>query len=205
MWQGEGVAFFRRVLAVAATISADHPIRELFGSLVRRAFAGQLRLTDPELARYIANVLVDFTHRDHLFRIRDARGKMIEEVAEMLLEGDVSLNATSFEREREVHKHIGDFTLFWTGTYPEMLRYFRAASRRDHLIDYVEQGRKSYGIAATFQYGPYVEEASVLRQLADNFETCMYGLHLVPASWMRTAVPRCGPPAGFWNPERVRG
>ena len=165
--------------AVAASISSEHPIRELFGSLVQRAFAGHLRMSDPQLARYVANILVDFTHQDSIYRLRDARGKLIEEVAEMLLEGDVSLNATSFEREREVHKHIGDFTLFWTGVYPEMLRYFRAASRRDHLLDYVEQGRKSYGIAATFQYGPYVEEAPVLRQLADNFETCMYGLHLV--------------------------
>src|SRR4051794_7878629 len=51
-------------LTVAARISAEHPIRDLFGSLVQRAFAGHLRLTDPELARYIANVLVDFTHRD---------------------------------------------------------------------------------------------------------------------------------------------
>ena len=97
----------------------------------------------------------------------------------MLMEGDVQLNATSFDREREVHKHIGDFTLFWAGVYPEMLRYFRAATRRDHLVDYVEQGRKSYRIAATFEYCPYVNEAPVLRQLAENFEVCMYGLHLV--------------------------
>ncbi|HTE19999.1 MAG TPA: hypothetical protein VK689_16670, partial [Armatimonadota bacterium] len=90
-----------------------------------------------------------------------------------------SLNATSFDREREVHKHIGDFTLFWTGVYPEMLRHFRSSSRCDHLIDYVEQGRKSYQIAATFQHGPYAEEAPVLRQLSDQFERCMLGLQLV--------------------------
>jgi hypothetical protein len=60
-----------------------------------------------------------------------------------------------------------------------MLRCFRAASRADHLIDYVEQGRKSYRIASTFQHGPYADEAPVLRQLSDQFETCMYGLHLV--------------------------
>ena len=160
-------------------ISADHPIRELFHSLVQRAFHSQLGLSDAELSRYIADVLVDFTHRDSIYRLRDARGMRLEEVAEMLLEGDVALNATSFEREREVHKHIGDFTLFWTGVYPEMLRYFRAASRRDHLIDYVEQGRKSYQIASTFQYGDYAQEAPILRQLADQFETCMFGLHVV--------------------------
>jgi hypothetical protein len=164
---------------VAARISDEHPIRDLFAALVQGAFQSQLRLTDPHLARYVADVLVDFTHRDNLYRIRDGRGQPLEEVAEMLLEGDVTLNASSFERERAVHKHIGDFTLFWTGVYPEMLRYFRAATRRDHLVDYVEQGRKSYQIAATFEYGPYVEEAPVLRQLSENFETCMYGLHLV--------------------------
>jgi len=157
----------------------DHPIRELFSTLVERAFRSQRAVEDAELARYIANVLVDFTHRDNLYRLRDARGKFLEEIAEMLLEGDVALNATSFNREREVHKHIGDFTLFWTGVYPEMLRYFRAASRRDHLIDYVEQGRKSYQIASTFQHDPYGQEAPVLRQLSDQFETCMMGLHLV--------------------------
>jgi hypothetical protein len=160
-------------------VSDDHPIRGLFQSLVSRAFQGHLGLSDPELSRYIGDVLVDFIHRDHIYRIKNAEGRRLEEVAEMLLEGDVSLNATSFEREREVHKQIGDFTLFWTGVYPEMVRHLRAASRRDHLLDYVEQGRKSYQIASTFQYGAYADEAPILRQLSDQFETCMVGLHLV--------------------------
>jgi hypothetical protein len=164
---------------VAAQISADHPIRELFHSLVHRAFHYQLGLDEPGVSRYVGDVLVDFVHRDSIYRVRDARGRRLEEVAEMLVEGDVSLNAGSFEREREVHKHIGDFTLFWTGVYPEMLRHFRASTRSDHLIDYVEQGRKSYQIASTFQHGRYADEAPVLRQLADQFETCMLGLHMV--------------------------
>lgn len=162
-----------------ARISADHPIRQLFFSLVQQTFSGHLGENSPEVSRYLSDVLVDFTHQDQVFRLRDARGKQLEEVAEMLVEGDVSLNATSFEREREVHKHIGDFTLFWTGIYPEMLRSFRASARRDHLLDYVEQGRASYRIASTFQYGPYVEEAALLRQLAERFELYVHGLHMV--------------------------
>lgn len=164
---------------MAARISPDHPIRELFSTVVERSFQRHLGFSEPEMTRYLSNVLVDFTHRDHIFRLRDGRGRRLEEVAEMLVEGDVSLNATSFDREREVHKHIGDFTLFWTGVYPEMLRFFRAAHRTDHLIDYVEQGRKSYQIASTFQHEPYTDEAPVLRRLSDQFETCMVGLHLV--------------------------
>jgi len=164
---------------VSQRISDHHPLRLLFNELVRETFRAQLGVDEPGVPEYMANMLVDFTHRDRLFCLRSARGRQLEEVAEMLMEGDVSLNAASFEREREVHKHIGDFTLFWSGVYPEMLRYFRAANRRDHLIDYVEQGRKSYGIAATFDYGAYYEEARVLKQLSERFELCMFGLNMV--------------------------
>jgi hypothetical protein len=166
-------------MAVMGHIASDHPIRELFAGFVERAFQVQLGLNDPQMNRYLAGVLVEFTHHDSIYRLRSPRGERLEAVAEMLVEGDVTLNATSFEREREVHKHIGDFTLFWTGVYPEMLRCFRAASKADHLLDYVEQGRQSYRIASTFQHGAYADEAPVLRQLADQFETCMYGLNLV--------------------------
>jgi len=174
---------------VPARISADHPLRELFQALVERTFRHDLGLRDPQVPQYVAQILVEFTHRDNIFRIRDARGRPIEEVAEMLAEGDVALNAPSFEREREVHKHIGDFTLFWTGLYPEMLRYFRSATRKDHLVDYVEQGRSSYRIASTFDYGPYANEAPVLRQMAELFELCMYGLNRV-----RTELHALGDP-----------
>lgn len=162
-----------------AQISADHPIRQLFFTLVQQTFQCKLGENSPEVSRYLSDVLVNFTHRDQIFAIRNAQGKHLEEVAEMLVEGDVTLNASSFEREREVHKHIGDFTLFWTGVYPEMLRYLRTSSRTDHLIDYVEQGRKSYRIASTFQYGPYVAEATLLRHLAERFELYVHGLHMV--------------------------
>jgi len=164
---------------VASGISAGHPLRQLFQALVERTFQHHLRLNEPEINGYVSNLLVEFTHRDAIYRIRDARGRALEEVAEMLVEGDVQLEATSFERERAVHKHIGDFTLFWTGVYPEMLRYARAATRKDHLVDYVEQGRKSYGLASTFTHPPHEQEAPVLRRLSDDFELCMFGLNLV--------------------------
>ena len=162
-----------------APISPDHPIRQLFQTLVRRTFEANLGLRESQVPEYVGNIMVDFIHRDNIYRIRSAQGKPLEEVAEMLVEGDVTLNATSFDREREVHKHIGDFTLFWLGVYPEMLRYFRTTARKDHLVDYVEQGKKSYRIAATFNHGHYADEAPVLRALAEEFELCMFGLNIV--------------------------
>jgi len=128
---------------------------------------------------------VEFIHMDNIYRIRNVAGRRLEEVAEMLMEADVRLEAMSFSREREVHRHIGDYTLFWTGVYPEMLRYLRAITRKDHLIDYVRQGKQSYYIVSTFDLGDWRQDAPLFRRLSEEFETCMYGLNLVRAQWER--------------------
>jgi hypothetical protein len=96
------------------TISANHPLRRLFTDLVGPEFGG-----DRELATYVADLLVDFTQVDRLYRVRNVRGKRLEDVGEMLLESNPLLDAPSFGREREVRKHIGDFALFLTGMFPE--------------------------------------------------------------------------------------
>jgi hypothetical protein len=175
-----------------APVPKEHPLRRLFGSLVHRTFAGTLGLSNEHVADYIANLLADFIHVDNIHKIRDARGKPLDEVAEMLMEGDVRLRANSFSREREVHKHIGDFTLFWTGVYPEALRYLRAPDRKDHLLDYISRGKESYYVASTFDYGRYQEEARILRRLSASFELCAFGLNLVRREWERLGDPSSG-------------
>jgi hypothetical protein len=51
---------------------------------------------DLEVALYVADLLIDILHVDHLYRVRDARGKRLEEVAEMLVESNPLLGASSF-------------------------------------------------------------------------------------------------------------
>ena len=160
-------------------VPADHPLRSLFTALVERAFLNSLGVYDSRVTDYLARVLANFTHMRYVYKVRNLSGRPLEEVADMLLEADVRLNATSFNREREVHRHIGDFTLFWTGIYPDSLPRLQSGMRKDHLIDYVRQGKSSYAIAARHDYGVYKDEARVLHQLSEEFETCMLGLHFV--------------------------
>ena len=54
------------------------------------------------------------------------------------------------DRRRECHRHVGDFTLFWTGVYPEALPKLRAGTA-DDLIDFPAQGKRSYYLASTYQ------------------------------------------------------
>jgi hypothetical protein len=156
-------------------ISPDHPLRRLFAGLVTKELP-----VDRELAGYVANLLVDFVHVDQLYRIRNSRGKRLEEVGEMLVESNPLLDAQSFEREREVRKHIGDYTLFLTGMFPEYVSTLpRRGLRLDSMIDYVKAGKESYRIVASFDQFEYRYVAPLFRRLAEHFEYCVYGLNRV--------------------------
>ena len=161
----------------------DHPLRRLFAGLTEQTFLTTLGVGDPPLIDYLSQLLARFIHLDAIFRLRNTQGKRLEEVADMMLEGE-SLPPEGRTR-REVHRHIGDFTLFWTGVYPEALERLRNALSKDRFIDYCEQGKRSYYIASTFDEGAYREEAPVLRRLSDEFELYAYGLNQVRREWER--------------------
>lgn len=150
-------------------------LHELFDELVGRVFGRQLHLRDPRLLRYLADLLAEFAHRDRLYQLRNAQQQPLEQVAEMLLEGDVLLHATSFDRERAVHKHVGDYTLFVTGLWPEWHARLRRRTA-DALLDYSATGRRSYYIASTFRQEPYGDEAPILRRLSEEFTVMQFGL-----------------------------
>jgi hypothetical protein len=154
-------------------------LRNLFAALTEHTFQVEYGVADPPLVDYLSEMLLRFTRQDIIFKVRDVLGRRLEEVADMLVEAE--------QREacpkREVHRHIGDFTLFWTGVYPEALKQFKHMDRKDALLNYQEQGKRSYYIASTFQDDPYREEAAVLRRLSEQFELCSEGLLHVRREW----------------------
>ena len=151
----------------------------LFGELIGRVFVHQLQIRDVRLLRYLAGMLAEFAHRDRLYRLKNAQAQPLEEVGRMLTEGDVLLDAQSFDREREVHKHVGDYTLFVTGLWPEWHESLKRNGSLDALLDYAATGKRSYWLAAQFRHEPYTDEAPVLARLADEYDLCQFGLRLV--------------------------
>jgi hypothetical protein len=153
-----------------------------FSGLAEYTFEARLGVADPPLVDYIALLLTRFVHCDAIFKVRDPAGRRLEEVAEMLLEADARVG----NPRREVHRHIGDFTLFWTGVYPEALRRLKAVSRHDYFVDYCEQGKRAYHIASTIETEEdKAEENEVLERLSHDFELCAYGLGEVRREWER--------------------
>ena len=160
--------------------NADHPLRRYFSGLTEHAFVDSLGVADPHLIDYLSLLLARFVHIKDIERLHDAAGRDLEQVADMLVEAEALPCGRTC---REVHRHIGDFTLFWTGVYPEALKRLRSILRKDHFIDYCERGKRSYWIASTYQDDPYAEEAPVLRRLSEQFEMCAWGLSQVRKEW----------------------
>jgi len=159
----------------------ERSLRKLLGELVWRHFFEDVRLEEPQVAKYVTGVLADFARTENLYRIRNAQGKHLEDVGEMLIESNPLLGAASFDRERQVRKHVGDYTLFMTGLFPESVAKARPARqpRLDAFVDFVRAGKESYAIVSSFNQFEYKEEAPLFRRLSENFELCVVGLNLV--------------------------
>jgi hypothetical protein len=171
-------------------LSGPETLRRLFAGLTEQAFQVELGLADPQVIDYLVDLLVRFIRTDSIYRIRDIRGRRLEEVADMLLEAE----QREAKPRREVYRHIGDFTLFWTGLYPEALSRLKSPDRKDYLLDYLQQGKRSYYIASTFDDEPYEDEAAVLRRLSRDFELCTVGLNRVRNEWEKLPAAAAAAP-----------
>lgn len=158
-----------------------HPLRRLFAGVTEQTFLNMLGIGDPQLIDYLSEMLSRFVHMDGIYRLGNTQGKRLEEVVDMVFEAEAM--PPEGRTRREVHRHIGDFTLFWTGVYPEALKRLRSSFTKDQFVDYCEQGKRSYYIASTFEQDPYQDEAPVLRRLSEEFELCAYGLNQVRLEW----------------------
>lgn len=158
----------------------NDPLSRLFGDELHRALSDHVSSTvDVKLHVYVTNLLVRFAHTDRIFSIRDTSGRRLKSIAEMIDEGDVLLKAPNFEREREVHKHLGDYILFWSGINPQFLGHAKLRSPEGIPVPISAQGRDSYYRVSTFDYSPYEDEAKLYRQLSSQFDELAFCLTVV--------------------------
>ena len=159
-------------------IADSHPLCRMFRGLVEHTFMSELGIADPRLVGYVAGLLVRFVPDSEVWRLRDPQSGRVREVAAMVA---LAESAPDDEHRRDRHRHVGDYTLFWTGVYPEALDRLRASGSIDGLIDYREQGKRSYHVAGSLSRGD--DEAPVLHRLSEEFDLCAFGLSRVRQGW----------------------
>lgn len=158
-----------------------HPLELFFQQAVRNIYEGKLGLHDPDISAYVARLLCEFSDAEKLYSVRDEMGHPIEELTEMMQAADpVNGSAVSFDQERAVRKHIGDYALFVGGMYPEASGSNRRRRRRQPSLDeLICAGKESYYIVSQFNLFEYEQEAPLFARLADGFERCILGLTMV--------------------------
>jgi hypothetical protein len=152
-----------------------------FAGLTEYTFESRLGIVDPPLVDYISDLLTRFARSDAIFSLRGPTGRRLSGVVDMLAEAHARVG----EARREALRQIGDFTLFWTGVYPECLPRLRDRTPGDRLVDYTIEGKRSYHVASTLPGAPDTPDSRVLIRLSTQYDLCAYGLGEVRREWER--------------------
>ena len=162
-------------------ISPTHPLRRIFHDLVRDCFRDILPKHDAEIGAYVADLLTEFSSTDKLYPVTDAEGRPVRDIEALLLASDpVHGTAESFDAERRLRKHIGDYLLFSAGMAP------RNAATPERLNVMVRAGQESYWVVSQFNLFEYEREAPLFARLSASFEPCVHGLREVYSRLQRS-------------------
>ena len=180
-------------------IPEGHPLCLLFRQATTWAFRHgwflDTRARDVRLKGYLADdLLLRFLYADELYRLRDACGRTLADVGEMLTEGEVG-GVSPDLHVLTVQRHIGDYTLFITGVFPESLARLRRDWRRKDSVMmqlgdlvvpfqdpgeyYEEAGRRAYRRAAEMGREVGLTEADIYAKLSEHFRVFVQLLSLV--------------------------
>src|SRR3990172_1218907 len=128
--------------------SSSPKLKEFFVSMTRQSF-DQLGVGDRQIVDYIASILTEFSHADHWLLIRDADGRRLTSVVEMLIAQLGPHNSNRILGERALRKHIGDYTLFMSGLFRSFVE------RGGYLEYYLEEGKRSYRTVSELDFSLY--------------------------------------------------
>ena len=158
-------------------------LQRFFAGIAEHTFQVQLGVVDPPVVDYLTDLLMRFLRTEAMHRMRSPRGRPLTELTDLFLEASKRIGTA----RREIHRHIGDLTLFWTGLFPESLRPRGMHEPLDRFVDYCEHGKRAYLIASTIEVYDEEEEvpSEVLERLGRHFEMCAYGLREVRREWER--------------------
>ncbi len=160
--------------------SKNSAMQRYFAGLAETTFQSQLGVVDPPMIDYISSLLIRFVRNDVVHSFRSVTGRPILTIAEMVAEASARLG----DAKRELHQHIGDFTLFWAGVYPEALRKSVEPSVSDQFETYCAHGRRAYRIASCIETTrPDAPESEILERMSVRFDLCCYGLREVRRQW----------------------
>jgi len=141
-------------------------LRRFFDRAIRASFRDLALDGDPAVP-YLADLLTRFARTDNLYP-RGLTLPRLESVVDMMLEIQSAWQAETpdFRPEHEVsvRRHIGDYTLFMTGIFPERVE------RQAGTDFYIAQGKRAYHFVSEHARASSRDAPAPYRRLAERFE-----------------------------------
>jgi hypothetical protein len=146
--------------------------RFYFYVLVRHVFK-RSDLHDRAVADYVAEVLAAFSESARSACVLPGQANSLEYFFEMATALQSADDRTSFL----LRAHIGNYSLFLSGVFPDRIR-FRTESRGFPDLKYYEQlGRTHYRIAGEHRLAQRYHLENILRTLSERFQTTRRALN----------------------------
>ena len=95
-------------------------------------FQTSLGIANIELINYLNDLLIRFVRIDIMRSSGICEGAPSVQIFQLLNKAEKSRGP----EQRSLYQAIGDYTLFWSGMYPESLRRSRGKDCPDSLLDY---------------------------------------------------------------------
>jgi hypothetical protein len=125
------------------------------------------------VADYVAKILSDFVRSEGVRIQLPGQASPMEYLFEMLTAANQADDSTAFR----IRAHIGNYSLFLSGVFPERIRS-RAETRGAPSLSYYENiGRSQYRMAGDHRLAQRYELATIFHTLAEHFQTTRLALN----------------------------
>ena len=142
-----------------------------FHGLTENVFYGLMGIADPPLVEYISSLLVRFIRNDIFYELPGAPGVAVADLTDMLTDAQKRSGAQA----RKEYRHIGDYTLFWTGVYPEALQSFKDRFARIIYSIIVSPEKERISLPAAFALMHWTERANCFSDSAMSMNRAWRG------------------------------
>ena len=149
------------------------PSPALFLCVAVRNTLRRAGVDDGRLSDYLGALLLEFGLRERAYRIARHDDEVYEYVADIVAD----IGTVSGRRKFLLQVHLGNFTLWLAGVFPD---YITARTHRrggPDLSYYEEMGTRGFRLAATNQLARDFDLADIYAQVAESFATLRVALN----------------------------
>lgn len=111
-----------------------------FNVLLRRAAKDSQTPRDRKIINYIANLLSIFIRTDRLYRVEPHDSRASDYMLELITEAATA----DARRQFLIYSHIGNYSLFITGLFPQWIEYRHRYKKRPLNIEYYINNGRTY-------------------------------------------------------------